>query len=76
MTDRIVTAVDSFIAAHCSGLAAFLYKLDGDTVVLLTLALLLALVIGWNAFAHWYNRRFVEYFDAEWMEYDAWEATR
>lgn len=76
MTDRIVTAVDSFIANHFSGLAAFLYKLDGDTVVLLTLALLLALVIGWNAFARWYNRRFSEVYDAAWMAFDAWEATR
>lgn len=61
---------------HFGGLAEWLLSLDPAVEGWVVLGGVIALAVGWNAFAGWINSFEMEIYDAEWMELEAWEATR
>ena len=69
---------DSFAAwtvEHFGWLADFLLSLSPAAEGWIVLLGFLVLALGWNVLAAYVNRR-TEVYDADWMELEAWEATR
>lgn len=74
----MMNLADSFASwtlEHFGWLADFLLSLSPAAEGWIVLLGFLVLALGWNALVHFVNRR-TEVYDADWMELDAWEATR
>lgn len=71
LTDRFT----AWLMLHFGGLADWLMSLDPNTMGWIVLLGFLALTLGWNVLSRHINRR-LDTFDVDWMDADAWEATR
>lgn len=60
----------------CMRAGEWICSLSPEAIGWVAMGIVLTIGIGWNAFAGWINGFEVEIYDAEWMDYSAWEATR